>query len=64
VVALGVHTACRYRAWCTAAAIATAMLVEVVCVTNLAGYGHPAAVTAVPSRAGAEAGLRTRRRAA
>lgn len=47
VVALGVYTAYRYRAWCTAAAIAGAMVVEVVCVTNLAGFEHVVGVVAV-----------------
>lgn len=54
VVALGVYAACRYRAWWTAVAIGVAMVVEVVWVTNLAGYEHLAAVTAVLALAAAE----------
>lgn len=57
VVALGVYTACRYRAWCTAAAIAVAMVLEVVWVTNLAGYEHLTGVAAVLALAAAEAVL-------
>lgn len=44
VVALGVHVACRYRAWWTVGAIAAAILVEVVSITNLAGYEHLTAI--------------------
>jgi hypothetical protein len=47
VVALGVYTAYRYRAWCTAALIVAAMVAEVVWVTNLAGFEHVVGVTAV-----------------
>jgi len=61
VVALGVYAACRYRAWCTAGAIAVAMVVEVVWVTNLAGYEHLAGVAAVLALAWVEARLRGRR---
>jgi hypothetical protein len=60
VVALGAYTACRYRAWFTAAAITVAMIVEVVWVTNLAGYEHLAGVTAALALAGAEAIARRR----
>ncbi|SEO27070.1 hypothetical protein SAMN05216267_1021143 [Actinacidiphila rubida] len=58
VVALGVYAACRYRAWCTAVAIGVAMVVEVVWVTNLAGYEHLAGVAAVLALAGAEGAWR------
>ncbi|MCL2554821.1 MAG: hypothetical protein FWE75_22070 [Actinomycetia bacterium] len=58
VVALGVYAACRYRAWCTAAAIGVAMVVEVVWVTNLAGYEHLAGVAVVLALAAAERGVR------
>lgn len=64
VVALGVYIACSYRAWCTAAAVTVAMLVEVVCVPNLAGYEHLAGVAAVLVLVGAQVGLRMRSRAA
>lgn len=60
VVALGVYAACRYRAWWTAAAIAVAIVVEVVWVTNLAGYEHLAGVAAVLALTAAEAALRRR----
>lgn len=63
VVALGVYAACRYRAWCTAAAIALAMVAEVVWVTNLAGYEHLAGVAAVLTLTTAEAAMRRGRRA-
>jgi hypothetical protein len=58
VVALGVYAAFRYRAWCTAVAIGVAMVVEVVWVTNLAGYEHLAGVAAVLALAGAESAWR------
>ncbi|MEC3993608.1 hypothetical protein VSR01_08685 [Actinacidiphila sp. DG2A-62] len=47
VVALGVHTACRYRAWTTAAVIASAMALEALWDPNLAGYEHLAGITAI-----------------
>jgi hypothetical protein len=47
VVALGVYVACRYRAWWTAAAIVAAMVIEVVTITNLAGFEHLAGVAAI-----------------
>lgn len=47
VVALGFYTACRYRAWWTATGIAAAMLIEVVCLPNLAGFEHLAGVASV-----------------
>lgn len=49
VVALGVATACRYRAWYTAAAIVLAMIIEVGFLPNLAGYEHLAGVAAILS---------------
>ena len=58
VVALGVYTACRYRAWCTAAVIAGAMVAEAVWVTNLAAFEHVVAVTAVLGLATARGRLR------
>jgi len=61
VVALGIYAACRYRAWCTATAIALAMIVEVVWVTNLAGYEHLAGAAAVLSLAATESALRPHR---
>ncbi|WP_329131017.1 hypothetical protein OG552_08950 [Streptomyces sp. NBC_01476] len=54
VVALGVYTACRYRAWWTAAGVAAAMVVEVLCVPNLAGYEHLAGVAAILTLTAAE----------
>jgi hypothetical protein len=47
VVALGVHVALRYRAWWTAAAIVTAMVLEVLSLPNLAGYEHLAGIALV-----------------
>lgn len=47
VVALAVYVALRYGAWCTAIAVVLFMVAEAVCVRNLAGYEHCAAVTAV-----------------
>lgn len=47
VVALGVYVACRYAAWWTAGAVVVAMVVEVVSITNLAGFEHLAGVVAV-----------------
>lgn len=55
VVALGVYVACRRRAWWTAGAVALAIGVEVVWVTNLAGYEHLAGVVAVLALSTAEA---------
>jgi hypothetical protein len=46
VVALGVYTACRYRAWWTTLAITTAMLVELFCLPNLAAYEHLTGIAA------------------
>ncbi|WP_433888919.1 hypothetical protein [Streptomyces sp. CA-111067] len=47
VVALGLYVACRYRAWWTAAAIVAAMVIEVVTITNLAGFEHLAGAAAI-----------------
>lgn len=47
VVALGVYVACRYRAWWTAGAVVAAILIEVVTITNLAGFEHLTAIAAV-----------------
>ncbi|MYS23730.1 hypothetical protein GA0115240_15597 [Streptomyces sp. DvalAA-14] len=58
VVALGVYTACRYRAWFTSAAIAAAMVVEVLYVPNLAGYEHLAGVAVILALTAAEAARR------
>lgn len=60
VVALGVYVACRYRAWATAAAVVLAMVVEVVWVTNLAGFEHLAGVLTVLALSGGEAALHRR----
>jgi hypothetical protein len=49
VVALGVAIACRYRAWWTATAIVVAMVIEVGCLPNLAGYEHLAGIAAILS---------------
>ncbi|WP_405580647.1 hypothetical protein [Streptomyces sp. NBC_01190] len=54
VVALGVYTACRYRMGWTAGAIALAMVVEVLCLPNLAGFEHLAGVAAVLALTAAE----------
>jgi hypothetical protein len=55
VVALGVYTACRYGAYWMSAAIAAAMVVEVLYVPNLAGYEHLAGVAAIFSLVAVEA---------
>jgi hypothetical protein len=62
VVALGVYTAVRYRAWYTATAILLAMVLEVIWVTNLAGYEHLAGVAAVLALTAAEPVVRGRPR--
>lgn len=62
VVALGVYVACRYRAWWTAGAVVLAMVIEVVSLTNLAGYEHLTAIVAVLLLFGAETRRSARRR--
>ncbi|HEY5834081.1 hypothetical protein [Streptomyces sp.] len=60
VVALGVYVACRYRAFSTAAAIALAMVVEVACLPNLAGWEHVTGVVGVLALAAVEAAVACR----
>lgn len=63
VVALGVYVACRYGAWWTAGTVVAAMVAEVLCVANLAGFEHLAAIAAVLLLYGVEGLLRYRREA-